>query len=64
MVQVVLAGLEGRNHLTRHQYGGIAGIVVHVLQSSLHRHGVHLRQDDEVVAGILEGLLNQAEVDG
>ncbi len=64
VVQVVLSALQGRNHLPRNKDGRIAGIVVHVFETDLHRLRIHGIENHEVETRILERFLQKPEVDG
>ena len=64
LVRVVLAGQDGLHDLAHHHQRRIAGVVVHVLQPHIHGLLVVVGQHLHVVAGGVEGGLQQLEVDG
>ena len=63
LVQVVFAGSEGCHDLSHHDQGRVAGVVVNVLKTGIHRFSSHLREDIHVVAASPEDRSQQIKMD-
>ena len=61
---VVAPVLHRVDHLADDQQGGVAGVVVDVLQAVVHHGAAVVVEDGYLVPGALHELGKQAEVDG
>ena len=63
LVQVIFAGQQSFHDLSDYQQGGIAGIVVNIFQTYIHRVLVVIVQYDEIVTAGIERRLQDLKVD-
>ena len=63
-VKVVSAGEQCFHDLPHHQKGGVAGVIVDILQPHVHGVTVIVVKDDEMITAGIEGRLQDFKVDG
>ena len=63
VIQVVLSGKQRLHDLSYHHQGGIAGVVVHVLQTHVNGFLIVIGQHFQMIAGSVESRRQKIEVD-